>query len=72
VQIPAKAAIFAEILRVLRPGGRFIASDWLRGGSGAYSPEMTEFFYLDVAIGTAGICRWRSANSSRWKARSGP
>jgi SAM-dependent methyltransferase len=47
VQIPDKAAIFAQILRVLRPGGRFIASDWLRGGSGAYSPEMIEFFRLE-------------------------
>ena len=47
VQIPDKTAIFAEILRVLRPGGRFIASDWLRGGTGAYSPEMLEFFRLE-------------------------
>jgi SAM-dependent methyltransferase len=47
VQIPDKAAIFAEILRVLRPGGRFIASDWLRGGGGEYSPEMLEFFRLE-------------------------
>ena len=35
------------ILRVLRPGGRFIASDWLRGGSGDYSPEMMEYFRLE-------------------------
>ena len=47
VQIPDKPAIFAEILRVLRPGGRFIASDWLRGGSGSYSPDMLEFFRLE-------------------------
>jgi SAM-dependent methyltransferase len=47
VQIPDKPSIFAQILRVLRPGGRFIASDWLRGGSGAYSPEMLEFFRLE-------------------------
>ena len=47
VQIPDKPAIFAEVLRVLRPGGRFIASDWLRGGTGAYSPEMMEFFRLE-------------------------
>jgi SAM-dependent methyltransferase len=47
VQIPEKAALFAEILRVLRPGGRFIASDWLRGGAGAYSPEMIEYFRLE-------------------------
>jgi hypothetical protein len=31
----------------LRPGGRFIASDWLRGGSGAYSSEMMEYFRLE-------------------------
>ncbi len=47
VQIPNKAAMFAEVRRVLRPGGRFIASDWLRGGSGPYSPEMLEFFRLE-------------------------
>jgi len=47
VQIPDKRAIFAEVLRVLRPGGRFIASDWLRGGSGAYSQEMMEFLRLE-------------------------
>jgi phosphoethanolamine N-methyltransferase len=47
VQIPDKPAIFAEVLRVLRPAGRFIASDWLRGGSGAYSAEMLEFFRLE-------------------------
>ena len=47
VQIPDKSAIFAEVLRVLRPGGRFIASDWLRGGTGEYSPEMMEYFRLE-------------------------
>jgi phosphoethanolamine N-methyltransferase len=47
VQIPDKPAIFAEVLRVLRPGGRFIASDWLRGGAAEYSAEMLEFFRLE-------------------------
>jgi SAM-dependent methyltransferase len=47
VQIPDKPAIFAEVLRVLRPGGRFIASDWLRGGGPEYSPEMMEYFRLE-------------------------
>jgi phosphoethanolamine N-methyltransferase len=47
VQIPDKPAIFAEVLRVLRPGGRFIASDWLRGGTAEYSAEMMEFFRLE-------------------------
>jgi SAM-dependent methyltransferase len=47
VQIPDKPALFGEVLRVLRPGGRFIASDWLRGGTGPYSPEMMEYFRLE-------------------------
>lgn len=56
VQIPDKAAIFAEVLRVLRPGGRFIASDWLRAGSGGYSPEMMEFFRLEgIAYNMASL-----------------
>lgn len=32
LHIPDKQAIYAEVLRVLKPGGKFIASDWLRGG----------------------------------------
>jgi len=47
VQIPDKQSIFAEVRRVLRPGGRFIASDWLRGGTQSYSAEMMEFFRLE-------------------------
>jgi ubiquinone/menaquinone biosynthesis C-methylase UbiE len=47
VQIPDKPAIFAEVLRVLRPGGRFLASDWLRGGTAEYSAEMMEYFRLE-------------------------
>ncbi|MBS0376856.1 MAG: methyltransferase domain-containing protein [Proteobacteria bacterium] len=47
VQIPSKAEIFAEVRRVLVPGGRFIAGDWLRGGSGPYSEAMLEYFRLE-------------------------
>lgn len=47
VQIPDKPALYAEICRVLVPGGRFIAGDWLRGGDGPYSPEMLEYFRLE-------------------------
>lgn len=33
LHIPDKAALYADVLRVLRPGGRLLASDWLRGGA---------------------------------------
>jgi ubiquinone/menaquinone biosynthesis C-methylase UbiE len=47
VHIPDKPTIFAEIWRVLKPGGWLIASDWLRGGTGTYSAEMLEYFRLE-------------------------
>jgi phosphoethanolamine N-methyltransferase len=56
VQIPDKPAIFAEVMRVLRPGGRFIASDWLRGGGTEYSAQMMEFFRLEgIAYNMASL-----------------
>jgi SAM-dependent methyltransferase len=79
VQIPDKPKIFAEVLRVLRPGGRFIASDWLRGGTGAYSPEMIEFFRLEgiaynmatleesaAALGAAGFVEVEIRDRHGW------
>ena len=40
---------------MLRPGGRFIASDWLRGGGTEYSAQMLEFFRLEgIAYNMAG------------------
>jgi len=56
VQIPDKAALFAEVHRVLCPGGRLIASDWLRGGQGTYSAEMLEFIRLEgIAYNLASL-----------------
>jgi phosphoethanolamine N-methyltransferase len=62
VQIPQKTALFAEVKRVLRPGGRFIASDWLRGEQGAYSAEMIEFFRLEgIAYNMASLAESTAA-----------
>jgi phosphoethanolamine N-methyltransferase len=62
VQIPDKGYIFAQILRVLRPGGLLVMSDWLRGGEGSYSPELLEFFRLEgITYNMASIEQSRAA-----------
>jgi len=62
VQISEKTALFAEVKRVLRPRGRFIASDWLRAGQGAYSAEMLEFFRLEgIAYNMASLTQSEAA-----------
>ncbi len=43
IHIPDKDSLFAEVLRVLRPGGVFVASDWMQSADGPDSPEMTRF-----------------------------
>ncbi len=40
IHIPDKPALYGEVLRVLRPGGCFLASGWLRGFPGADSETM--------------------------------
>ncbi len=40
IHIPDKPALYGEVLRLLRPGGIFAASDWLYGGKRPYSEEM--------------------------------
>ena len=62
VQIPDKPRLFSEVHRVLRSGGRFIASDWLRGGTGPYSAEMLEFFRLEgIAYNMATLGEYAEA-----------
>lgn len=43
VHIPEKGPLMAEVFRVLKPGGRFIASDWLINHDGPPSPEMAAY-----------------------------
>jgi SAM-dependent methyltransferase len=43
IHIPDKAAIYAEVRRVLREGGRFLASDWLFAPGAQGSPEIVEW-----------------------------
>lgn len=56
IHIPDKAAIFNEILRVLKPGGVFAASDWLVGENAGSSPEwarVRKLSHLDFKVFTA-------------------
>lgn len=45
LHIPDKAALARDVFRVLKPGGWFVASDWLISHDGDPSPEMA--YYLE-------------------------
>ncbi|TAG19020.1 MAG: methyltransferase domain-containing protein [Rhodobacterales bacterium] len=54
VHIPDKHALMAEVFRVLKPGGRFLASDWLIGTE-TVGPLMAEYISaegLDFGMAT--------------------
>lgn len=62
VHIPDKHALMAEVYRVLRPGGWFIASDWLIGHDGTPSPEMAAYIAAEgLDFGMASPSRYASA-----------
>jgi SAM-dependent methyltransferase len=56
IHTPDMAAMQADVLRVLKPGGVFAASDWLAGESTTTSPEwerFSELGQLDFTMATA-------------------
>lgn len=62
VHIPDKAALMAEVFRVLKPGGRFVASDWLIGNDGPPSPQMAAYIEAEgLDFGMASPGRYREA-----------
>ena len=52
IHIEDKHALFREVFRVLRPGGRFIASDWMRRDEEKPGPEIQR--WLDIVGLTFG------------------
>ncbi len=62
VHITDKHALMAEVFRVLKPGGWFLASDWLIGHDGAPSPEMAAYIAAEgLDFGMASPARYVAA-----------
>lgn len=65
VHIVDKHALMSEVFRVLRPGGRFIASDWLIGHDGTPSPQMAAYITAEgLDFGMASPARYQDAMCS--------
>lgn len=62
LHVPDKDALFAEIFRVLKPGGVFAASDWLIGHDAAPSPDMKAYIVAEgLSFSMASPVRYRLA-----------
>ncbi len=62
VHIPDKHALMTEVCRVLKPGGWFIASDWLISHDDAPSDEMAEYIAAEgLDFGMASPARYQDA-----------
>ena len=62
IHIPDKEALAADAFRVLKPGGWFVASDWLISHDGEPSPEMADYIAReDLDFAMASPERYRRA-----------
>lgn len=61
IHIPDKAALMTDVARVLKPGGWFLASDWLIGTEDI-SPKMADYIAAEgLDFGMATPARYRAA-----------
>lgn len=62
VHIENKEALFAQIFRVLRPGGAVAASDWMSSTDGPFSAAMAYYLQAEgLGFGMASPSRYRTA-----------
>lgn len=62
VHIADKESLARDVFRVLRPGGWFVASDWLIAHDGEPSPEMAAYIAAEALdFGMASPARYRRA-----------
>lgn len=62
LHVPDKDALFAEIFRVLRPGGVFAASNWMIGHDGEPSAEMKAYVAAEgLSFAMASPERYKAA-----------
>ena len=62
IHIADKESLFAEIFRVLKPGGQVAACDWMSGSEPPFSPELERYIALEnLGFGMASPQRYRGA-----------
>lgn len=62
LHVPDKDALFAEIFRVLKPGGAFAASNWMIGHDGEPSADMKAYFEAEgLSFAMASPARYMAA-----------
>lgn len=62
VHVPDKETLCTDVFRVLRPGGWFVASDWLIAHDDAPSPEMAAYIAAEALdFGMASPARYERA-----------
>jgi phosphoethanolamine N-methyltransferase len=62
LHVPDKDALFAEIFRVLKPGGVFAASNWMIGHDGEPSDDMKAYIAAEgLSFAMASPARYRAA-----------